>query len=225
MRDDVTEELRQALRAGTPLPEAMQQVVDSAASLFSVTGSGLMFADDEHVLRYAAASDGHGRELERVQEHAGTGPCVAALVDDTVVETEDVTADPRWPELHADLRTTRVRAVLGVPIRVGGMAVGSLDAYRDAASEWASSDVEGMEAFAALAEQFLLSALRAERHERTVAQLERALRHRVTIERAVGVLMAREGLDAVDAFERLRSAARSSRRRVADLADEMLRSV
>src|SRR3954447_16939569 len=144
MRDDVTEELRQALRAGTPLPEAMQQVVDSAASVFPITGSGLMFADDEHVLRYVAASDGHGRELERVQEHAGTGPCVAALVDDTIHETEDVTADPRWPELHSELRSTRVRAVLGVPIRVGGVAVGSLDAYRDESGAWERSQVEGM---------------------------------------------------------------------------------
>ena len=225
MMDDVTVDLRRALRAGSPLPEAMRQVVDSAASVFSVTGTGLMFVDDEHVLRYVAASDGHGRELERVQEETGTGPCVAALVDDAVVATDDVTADPRWPELHAPLRATLVRAVLGVPIRVGGVAVGALDAYCDDARGWPRAEIDGMTAYARLVEQLLLTALRAERHERTVAQLEHALQHRIAIERAVGVLMAREGLTAVEAFERLRSAARDSRRRVADLAAEILASV
>jgi GAF domain-containing protein len=225
MRDDVTEELRRALREGTPLPEAMQQVVDSAAGVLSVTGSGLMFADDDHVLRYVAASDGHGRELEHAQEDAGTGPCVAALVNDQVVHTDDVTEDPRWPEIHESLRPTRVRAVLGLPIRVGGVAVGSLDAYRAKAGPWDPSEIEGLTAFSALAEQLVLTAFRAERGARMVAQLEHALTHRVTIERAVGVLMEREGLSAVDAFERLRSAARDSRRRAAELASEILGSV
>jgi GAF domain-containing protein len=222
MRDDVTQELRRALREGTPLPEAMQQVVDSAAGVLAVTGSGLMFADDDHVLRYVAASDGHGRELERAQEHAGTGPCVQALVDDMVIHTRDVIADDRWPEIHEPLRSTRVRAVLGLPIRVGGVAVGSLDAYRDEAREWDRVEIEGLTAFAALAEQLVLTAFRAERGERTVAQLEHALQHRVVIERAVGVLMERHGLSAIDAFERLRTAARDSRRRAADLASEIL---
>src|SRR4051812_27344238 len=158
MRDPVTEDLRRALREGTPLREAMQQVVDSAADVFTITGSGLMFADDDHVLRYVAASDGHGRELERVKEEVGTGPWVAGRVDDTVVETEDVTMDARWPELHAELRSTRVRAVLGVPIHVGGLPVGSLDGYRDAPGAWRRSEVEGMTAFAALIEQLLLTA-------------------------------------------------------------------
>jgi GAF domain-containing protein len=225
MRDDVTQELRRTLREGMPLPEAMQQVVDSAAGVLSVTGSGLMFADDDHVLRYVAASDGHGRQLEHVQEHAGTGPCVEALVEDVVIHTDDVTADPRWPELHDELRATRVRAVLGLPIRVGGVAVGSLDAYRDEVREWDRADLEGLTAFGALAEQLVLTAFRAQRHERTVKQLEHALAHRVTIERAVGVLMAREGLDALDAFERLRAASRQSRRRAAEVAVEILESV
>ena len=53
--------------------------MDSAAELFHVTGCGVMFLDDAQVLHYAAASDGHGRELEQAQTDAGTGPCVQAL--------------------------------------------------------------------------------------------------------------------------------------------------
>jgi AmiR/NasT family two-component response regulator len=44
----------------------------------------------------------------------------------------------------------------------------------------------------------------------------------VVIERAVGYLMGAHGLDAVTAFNILRKRARDSRRRIADVAGEIL---
>jgi GAF domain-containing protein len=221
----VAHDLRTALAAldePAPLPQALSQVVESVGALLDVAGSGIMLADEAHELHYAAATDGHGHELERIQARAFQGPCVEALVSDRVVETADVTTDERWRDLHAALRETRVRAVLGVPVRVAGTAVGSLDAYRDRVQDWSAREREALTAYAGVLEGILLTALQSHRHERTVQQLEHALAHRVTIERAVGMLMERERLDAIAAFARLRSAARSSRRRAADVAAELL---
>jgi AmiR/NasT family two-component response regulator len=53
-------------------------------------------------------------------------------------------------------------------------------------------------------------------------QLQYALNYRVIIERAVGFLMAAHNLDAATAFTLLRKQARDSRRRVADVAAELL---
>jgi AmiR/NasT family two-component response regulator len=53
---------------------------------------------------------------------------------------------------------------------------------------------------------------------RLADQLQAALEHRWLIEQAKGVIMGREELDAQAAFERLRRAARSSTRRLADVA-------
>ena len=225
--DDLHRALQEleGLEEATPLLEAIQQAVESAAALFHVAGSGVMFLDEAQGLRYAASSDGHGRELEQAQTRAGTGPCVQALVSDHVVKTEDVTADERWPEIHADLRETRVRAVLGVPVHVGGTVVGSIDAYCDKQHEWSDEEVEGMQAYSRLIERLLLTALRAQRNERTVKQLEHALESRVVIERAVGVLMERHSLGQLEAFERLRSSARNSRRRAAEVAEEIVAQV
>jgi GAF domain-containing protein len=209
-------------QAGSQLPSALEQVVDSATSLFAVTGSGIMFADDEHELHYVAASDQHGRHLEKLQSSAGRGPCVDALMLDTVIKTSDVTTDGRWRVLHDDLADTPVRAVVGIPVHLAGAAVGSLDAYRDAVHDWSDDEIRGMTAYAGLVESLLVTALRAERHERLATQLQHALEHRVAIERAVGMVMARRNLEAVDAFNLIRSAARSSRRRVAEVADELL---
>lgn len=225
---EAADELHRTLRAleerddSAPLLEAIQLAVESATALFHVTGCGVMFIDDAHVLHYAVATDGHGRELEQAQVRAGTGPCVQALVHNEVVKTPDVTADGRWPEIHADLRQTRVRAVMGVPIHLGGSVVGSLDAYCHVTHTWSDEEAAGLEAYAKLIERHLLVAMRAQRNEETVRQLEHALENRVVIERAVGVLMERHALDALTAFERVRSAARSSRRRAAEVASEIL---
>jgi len=57
-----------------------------------------------------------------------------------------------------------------------------------------------------------------ERLEAKVDQLEGALERRATIERAKGILMERHGVDDRTAFERLRTHARTERRRVVDVA-------
>ena len=49
-----------------------------------------------------------------------------------------------------------------------------------------------------------------------------ALDNRVVIERAVGVIMQRDQLSAVAAFNRLRQAARSSQTKAADVAEQLL---
>jgi AmiR/NasT family two-component response regulator len=57
-----------------------------------------------------------------------------------------------------------------------------------------------------------------ERLEAKVDQLEGALARRAVIERAKGILMERHGVDDRTAFERLRTRARTDRRRVVDVA-------
>jgi len=57
-----------------------------------------------------------------------------------------------------------------------------------------------------------------------VEQLESALERRGTIERAKGILMERHGLDDRGAFELLRKQARSSNRRVVELARSVTES-
>ena len=53
-------------------------------------------------------------------------------------------------------------------------------------------------------------------------QLQVAFEHRTRIERAKGMVMLQEGIDDAAAFERLRSAARSSQRPLIVVVDEVL---
>jgi hypothetical protein len=58
----------------------------------------------------------------------------------------------------------------------------------------------------------------------TVAQLEHALTARVRVEQAIGVLAERHRLRTRDAFDLLRTAARTRGRRVIDIAGEVVDS-
>lgn len=202
--------------------EAVAAIVRAAAEIFAVSGVGLLLISDDQILRYVAASDVRAAELELAQEELGVGPCVDSFVHERLVTTADLLDDPRWPALGARVAAHGVRAVMGTPTRLGATVVGSLNVYRDTPYAWDDSDVEAVAAYNRVIEHQLASALAADRQDTLIAQLQHALEHRVQIERAIGMVMALDGLPPVAAFNRLRATARSERRRVAEVAGEIL---
>jgi GAF domain-containing protein len=205
------------------LESTLHDVVAAVVALFGVTGAGLMFLDDKDALRYVASSNEGGHALELAQEELGAGPCVDCLLLGSSIACTDVADDVRWPGLASRVAAFGVRAVLGVPVHAGGGAVGSLNVYYDGPHDWDESEVAALGAFASVIDNVVGHAMLAHARGRLVEQLQYALDHRVVIERAIGLLMGRAGdVDAVAAFNRLRDLARSERRRVAEVAEEVL---
>jgi GAF domain-containing protein len=207
---------------GSDIQLGIERVILGAASVFQGSGVGLMLiADDGLTLRYVASSDEVARQLELAHERAAEGPCVDAFVCDANVKATDLATETRWPMLRAELRDKPVRAILGLPTRIG-TPVGTLNLYCDRPREWDASEIAALEAYNSLLEALLGGALLARAHGEIVAQLQFALDSRVVIERAIGLLMGRDGLDNLAAFQQLRANARSSRRRVLTVAEEVL---
>lgn len=205
----------------TDLGRALQRVVTTMNELFSYDGTGIMLIDQSGQLMYVAASDEVGRVLEEAQLGAEQGPCHDAYVHARTISSKDVRSDARWPRL-AEVLDERIRAVAGVPILFGGSPVGTVNVYRTQPASWDDSDLAALRAFAQLIEEILTAELASQQQNETVEQLQYALSYRVIIERAIGFQMATHGVDAVTAFNRLRKQARDSRRRVADLAAEII---
>lgn len=201
---------------------ALQHAVDACARLFRVSGGGIMLADEQSMLSYVASSDEPGRELELAESNSGEGPCTTAFVYQHTVDSADAHADERWPELARALRRTPVRAVLGVPVRMNGIAVGTLDIYRDHARPWDDSERSGLNRYAGVVGHILGSTVAQRRSQELASQLQYALDYRVVIERGVGYLMARDQVDAVTAFNSLRGAARRTRVRIGQVAETLL---
>src|SRR6478735_8575408 len=64
---------------------------------------------------YVAATDGRSAALEAAQAETGEGPCVESLLNGHIVQTDDLVADPRWPQLSDAVEGLGVVALLGVP--------------------------------------------------------------------------------------------------------------
>ena len=213
-------------RLGAAADHDVSTVVDEAVracvALFRVNGCGLMIADEQNNLHYIAASDGPSHILEEVQSRTGEGPCVAAFVLNRTVATDDLRSDDRWPSIGDPLARQGIAAVLGCPLRFGGVPVGTIDVYRDEPYHWDDSEHAALARYSDVVESTLTAAMAAHRAGKIAGQLQYALDYRVVIERGVGYLMAQRGLDSVAAFNLLRRAARDQRRKIGDVAQQLL---
>jgi GAF domain-containing protein len=203
------------------LARTLQQVTDGAKQLFRADAAGLMLIDAEGQLRWASASDQTAQTVENEQERLGQGPCAVAFSQRLPAAIRNIHTEPDWAEFTQVLVSEGVCAALSVPVELDGGIIGTLDIYARDPRDWDPSEVAALQAYAGLMASLLSAATTAQVKGRLADQLQAALEHRWLIEQAKGVIMGREQLDAQAAFERLRGAARSSTRRLADVAKDV----
>jgi GAF domain-containing protein len=210
-----------SLDPGRGLAPTLQQIADAAKQLFSADGAGLMLVDAEGQLRWASASDQTAQTVEDEQERLAKGPCAVAFSQRLPAAIRDIRIEPGWAEFAQVLLAEGICAGLSVPVELDGGVIGTLDVYTAQARDWDPSEVAALQAYAGLVASLLSAATTAQVKGRLADQLQAALEHRWLIEQAKGVVMGREQVDAQTAFERLRGAARSSTRRLADVAKDV----
>jgi GAF domain-containing protein len=215
-------QLRATLPATGDLLVGLQRVTEATRAVVRVDGAGLTLVGEDGRPQWVAVSDAAMELLEQVQHDFGEGPCVAAYAQDRVVAVEDLTAAPVWDRLAVVVAGLQVRGVLSVPVRLAGQPVGTLDVCAARPRGWSVQEVEAVGAFATLTAELVRTGVELAVRELEVAQLRQALSSRVWIEQAKGVLAATEGVTPEAGFGQLRARARSSRRRLADLAREVV---
>jgi hypothetical protein len=205
------------------LGPTVQQVVLAAKALFRADGAGLMLADLDGTLRWVSASEQQAQDVEEGQEQLAQGPCMTAFTLRTVIAVRDARIEPSDDQgCRSLLLRAGVQAAMSAPVDLQGGPIGTIDVYSKAPRNWDNSEVGALQAYAGIVANLLGRAAAAHLKGQLVDQLQTALTHRTLIEQAKGILMEREQIDAATAFERLRAAARSSSRKVADVAGDVL---
>jgi GAF domain-containing protein len=204
------------------LAETLHEVIAAAIPLLRADGVGLMLADRQGALRWVTATNQAERAFEQAERDLGEGPCFDAYTGGRVISTSDLRSDPRWPRLGPAARTNQVRGVLSAPVVVDDQPIGTCNALTTTARDWTEADAGAVAAFAVVLGRLIGSITDARDKAELTAQLQLALNARVLVEQAKGVLMEREGVDAERAFELLRRRARSSERKLADVARELI---
>jgi AmiR/NasT family two-component response regulator len=90
------------------------------------------------------------------------------------------------------------------------------------AHPWSPEGELALVAFTDLAALAIANTMQSERRGELATQLQRALDARVVIEQAKGALVARDGVTPGEAFEQMRRRARAERRRVVEIAREIM---
>lgn len=207
-----------ATSAASKLAWAAHQTVPSA------TGAGFSILDDNGKRLSSASTDPTVEAVDALQYELGQGPCLSAwatgdpqCVDDTSVET-------RWPDWIAEASAMGIGSVLSSPMVYRGRHVGALKVYAAEPHAFGETEVHLLGLLADAAATLLGTAQTIDSPVRLSKALSEALATRDTIGLASGVLMAQEHLTRDVARLRLLERARSSNRRVVDVASEILTS-
>src|SRR5215211_4666150 len=203
------------------LPATLQQAVIAAKQLFDADAAGVMLTDIDGRLRWASASDERAQTLEDNQEVFAAGPCMQAYTTGKPAVMHDATMERRWGEITLTMVEVQIRSGLSVPVELGGGPIGTLDVYAVDPRGWDDSEISALQAYAGVVASLLGAAAKAELKGALADQLQTALDSRGLIERAKGALMERERLDDQEAFTHLRRAARSSGRKLSEVAAEV----
>jgi GAF domain-containing protein len=202
----------------------MEQIVSLACEAIdgcSMAGITLLDTSGPHTL--AATSDA-ARRVDQFQYEVNSGPCLDAYRNRVVHRVDSTDSDPRWPEFCRLARAEGVRSVLSLPLLVRQDGLGALNLYADSESAFGATEERIGMAFATHASITLSHAQGFWRQEQARQNLEIALTTRGVIDQAKGVLMARTGRSADEAFESLRRASQRTNRKVSDLAQEIIES-
>jgi GAF domain-containing protein len=186
-------ELSIRLLGADELPRALSRLAGFAAGAVPGAVRCSVVLIGERVSLTHAASGPEAQAFDDLQYPVGRGPGLDAARTRSLVITQDLPADSRWPELAGCAREHGVHSVAAIPLDVQRSSVGSLSVL--------VGRPQGIDP------DLLLTAMAiANQAEVLLAELRRreTLREGATVDRAVGVIIAQRGCGVHQAYDVLR---------------------
>jgi GAF domain-containing protein len=201
----------------------LQSLSQHVAVVGEASAVGLMLADHRGELRFMAASNESGEMLDLLQLQAHEGPCLECFVaGEQVVNADLAGARERWPVFAPAALSAGFSAVHAFPMRLRDTVIGTINAFSADPAVLGGDERRVIQGLADIATIAILQERSIARAEALTEQLQGALNSRIVIEQAKGALARTEGVSVDEAFEILRSRARSNRQRLVDTAAEVL---
>lgn len=204
-------ELSRRLQSEPDLSAVLSRIVAAAVTeIGRAEYAGIMLGGRDN-FHTAAQSDPLVAEIDRIQYHAGDGPCIqSSRLHETVV-SNDLVNETRWPQFCAQALEMGIRSVLSLELFAGPQEFGALNIYSrhpDAFDQAAESAGLLLASHAALA----MNATGTEEG------LREALNSRDLIGQAKGILMERHRLTSAQAFDLMVAASQHHNRKLRDIA-------
>lgn len=213
-------ELADSLVEDFDVVDLLTVLAERCVNVLGVDAAGLMLATPDGELRLLASSSEAMRVLELLEIQADEGPCVECFRSGTpIVSVMLQDEGDRWPQFRPKAVEAGFRSVHALPMRLRRQSIGALNLFRVDKGPMVDADVIAAQALADVATIAILQNRAARDAQLLNEQLTQALRTRIVIEQAKGVVAERADLDMEAAFARLRRHARNHNMRLTDVAE------
>jgi len=203
--------------------DMLSQLTTNCAGLLGISSAGLLLADGRGVLHLVASSSERTHHLEVFQLQREEGPCLDCFHGAQAVLAPDLDAErERWPQFCRAASGVGFRSVHALPMRLRDTMLGTLGLFGDETGALGDDDLALAQALVHVASVAIVNTRAASERSTLNAQLQLALRGRVVVEQAKGVLAYAGGLEMDLAFTVLRRYARDHGRKLSEVAAEIV---
>lgn len=220
---DVFVDVADTLVGDFDLIEFLDSLAGHAAEISEGVAAGVMLSGRDGTLHHVGASSADAGMLELLQLQSDEGPCLDCFrTGEPVVVPDLAAAGDRWPVFTPRALDVGVGAVHAFPMRHQERLIGGLNVFLAPHRTLTGVETRVLRGMTGLATIALLQEQAVTRAETLTEQLQVALDSRIVVEQAKGALAKSLGVTVEEAFERLRSHARRTRRRLTDVAHEVV---
>ncbi|MGF9649215.1 GAF and ANTAR domain-containing protein [Pseudarthrobacter oxydans] len=161
-------------------------------------------------------------DLDRIEHHAGPGPCTEAMRTKSVVLLGDTRSDSRWPEYRNQLMDHGCFTTLGVPLDLNEDASAALNFFASSAGVFSDATVRDAAGFAEIAGHAVRLAVKVATIQGVAQDMETAMKSRTAIDLACGIVIAQNRCTHAEAMKILTKASSSRNQKLRELAEEIV---
>lgn len=205
-----------------PLEDLLTRVASYAVQAIpGADGAGLTLIEEDRADTIVSTAD-FVREIDDIQYGMRQGPCISAAADGQTVISGSLGGDARWPRFGGRVARLGVHSVLSLPLVTPDGVVGAMNIYARAKNVFDDRAARLGELYAIPAAIAVQNAQVLAQTRRLAEQLQAALEVRGVIDRAVGIVMSRNGGTEQEALQRLRALSQQEHRKVAVVAQQLI---
>lgn len=209
-------ELTKQFAQPTEIDVTLRGVTASSVDLIDgVDSADVLLVADPDLFRSVASTSKLAVEIDDLQKRFREGPCLDAATGKTMVICNDLRDDSRWPKFAGAAVAAGVHSLMSFQLYTHNARMGALNLFGLKPEVFTVEN----EAVGAMLATHAAIALIAD-DERL--QFQSALASRDIIGQAKGIIMERFDVDAVRAFELLKSLSQNSNIRLASVAEELV---
>lgn len=205
---------------GIAAPRRLEQVLAevTAMAVEVIPGAdiaGVLLVKKGGEFESLADTDSLAAQLDKLQHDFGEGPCAEAALQETIVRSDDLRSEPRWPKYAPAAVELGVLSSMSFKLYTADRTAGALNLFGHQPNVWNTEAETIGSVFAAHAAAAILAGSHAE-------QLYSAVSTRDRIGQAKGIIMERFGVDDVRAFDLLRMLSQENQMKLVDIAQRII---